>query len=101
MITPFNVVFELHFSLNLSVSADLPQMNVVLTGSGGILTEVQNHTLTCEASGGGSMAYTYMWLKNGSVVSGHELIHIHLLSSAGRMTLENINAMYHLLRQLP
>ena len=26
--------------------------------------------LTCEASGGGSMAYTYMWLKDGSVVSG-------------------------------
>ena len=45
-------------------------MNVVLTGSGGTLTEGQNHTLTCEASGGGSMAYTYMWLRNGSVVSG-------------------------------
>ena len=26
--------------------------------------------LTCTASGGGSMAYTYMWLKNGSVVPG-------------------------------
>ena len=26
--------------------------------------------LTCTAIGGGSMAYTYMWLKNGSVVSG-------------------------------
>ena len=26
--------------------------------------------LTCTASGGGSMAYTYMWLKDGSVVSG-------------------------------
>ena len=25
--------------------------------------------LTCEASGGGSMAYTYIWLKDGSVVS--------------------------------
>ena len=30
----------------------------------------QNHTLTCEASGGGSMAYTYTWLKDGSVVFG-------------------------------
>ena len=30
----------------------------------------QNHVLTCEASGGGSVAYTYMWLKDGSVVSG-------------------------------
>ena len=26
------------------------------------------YTLTCEASGGGSMAYTYMWLRNNSVV---------------------------------
>ena len=45
-------------------------LNVTLTGSGGILTEGQNYMLTCEASGGRSMAYTYMWLKNGIVVSG-------------------------------
>ena len=44
--------------------------NVTLTGSGGTLTEGQNHVLTCEASGDGSIAYTYMWLRNGSVVSG-------------------------------
>ena len=42
----------------------------MLTGSGGTLTEGQNYMLTCEASEGGSMAYTYMWLKDGSVVSG-------------------------------
>ena len=48
----------------------LPQLNVMLTGSEGTLTEGQNHMFTCTASGGGSMAYTYMWLKNGSVVSG-------------------------------
>ena len=48
----------------------LPQLNVVLIGSGGTLTEGQNHILTCTASGGGSMAYTYMWLSNGSIVSG-------------------------------
>ena len=42
----------------------------MLTGSVGTLTEGQNYLLTCEASGGGSMAYTYMWLKDGSVVSG-------------------------------
>ena len=42
----------------------------MLTGSGGTLTEGQNHILTCTASGGGSMVYTYMWLKDGSVVSG-------------------------------
>ena len=42
----------------------------MLTGSGSTPTEGQNYTLTCTASGGGSMAYTYMWLRNGSVVSG-------------------------------
>ena len=31
----------------------------------------QNYTLTCEASGGEPMPlYTYMWLRNGSIVSG-------------------------------
>ena len=48
----------------------LPQLNVMLAGSGSTLTEGQNHTVTCTASGGGSMAYTYMWLKDNSVVSG-------------------------------
>ena len=51
------------------IATVLPQLNVMLTGSGGTLTEGQNYILTCTASGGGSMAYTYMWLRNGSVVS--------------------------------
>ena len=55
---------------HIPLSAVLPQLNVTLTGSGGTPTEGQNYMLTCEASGGGSMAYTYMWLKDGSVVSG-------------------------------
>ena len=42
----------------------------MLTGSGGTPTEGQNYMLTCTASVGGSMAYTYMWLRNGSVVPG-------------------------------
>ena len=42
----------------------------MLTGSGGTLTEGQNYMLTCTPSGGGSMAYNYKWLKDGSVVSG-------------------------------
>ena len=48
----------------------LPELSVTLTGSGDTLTAGQNHMLTCEASGGGSMAYTYMWLKDNHVVSG-------------------------------
>ena len=52
------------------LSAVLPRLYVILTGSGGTLTEGKNHTLTCTASGGGSMAYTYMWLKNDNLVFG-------------------------------
>ena len=48
----------------------LPQLNVTLTGSGDTPTEGQDYMLTCTASGGGSMAYTYMWLKDGIEVSG-------------------------------
>ena len=53
-----------------TIATVLPQLNVTLTGSGGILTEGQNYVLTCTASGDRSLAYTYMWLRNGSVVSG-------------------------------
>ena len=42
----------------------------MLSRSGGTPTEGQNYMLTCTASGGGSLTYTYMWLKDGSVVSG-------------------------------
>ena len=66
-------MFELRYlcssTFNHTTPID-PQLNVMLTGSGGTLIAGQNHMLTCEASGGGSMAYTYMWLKDGSVVSG-------------------------------
>ena len=48
----------------------VPPLAVMIVSSGGTLTAGQNHVLTCEASGGESMAYTYMWLKNDSVVSG-------------------------------
>ena len=61
----FNLVYELQ--LNPSVSAVL---KVMVTGSSSTLTEGQNHMLTCRATGGGSTAYTYMWLKNGIVMSG-------------------------------
>ena len=41
----------------------------MLNGSGDTLAAGQNYMLTCEASGGGSRAYTYVWLKNESEVS--------------------------------
>ena len=61
---------DIHQSNHTPLSAELPRLNVTLTGRGGTLTEGQNYMLTCTASGGGSMAYTYMWLKDGSLVSG-------------------------------
>ena len=48
----------------------IPPLTVRIVSSGGTLSAGQNHTLTCQASGGRSMAYTYTWLRNGSVVSG-------------------------------
>ena len=53
-----------------TVATTIPPLTVRIASSGGTLRAGQNHVLTCEASGGGSMAYTYMWLKDGSVVSG-------------------------------
>ena len=53
-----------------TVPATIPPLTVKIVSSGGTLKAGQNYTLTCEASGGRSMAYTYMWLKDGSVVSG-------------------------------
>ena len=52
-----------------TVAATIPPLTVRIVSSSGILRAGQNHALTCEANGGKSMAYTYMWLKNGSVVS--------------------------------
>ena len=48
----------------------IPPLTIKIVSSGGTLSAGQNHTLTCQASGGRSMAYTYTWLRNGSVVSG-------------------------------
>ena len=47
-----------------------PPLSVKIINSGGTLRAGQNHTLTCVASGGESMAYTYVWLKKDGVVSG-------------------------------
>ena len=53
-----------------TVAATITPLTVRIVSSGGTLRAGQNHILACEASGGGSMAYTYMWLKDSSVVSG-------------------------------
>ena len=52
-----------------TVATTIPPLTVSIVSSGGTLRAGQNHILTCEASGGGSTAYTYMWLKDGSVMT--------------------------------
>ncbi len=41
----------------------------MITGVGGTLTAGASHSLTCTASGGASMTYTYQWLRyDGDIV---------------------------------
>ena len=65
-----------------------------------LLTVKQDlYTLTCEASGGGSMAYTYMWLRNGSKVSDQNsstysfspLLVVHSTQYSCRVSLGSLN----------
>ncbi len=42
----------------------------MITGGGGTLTAGTNHNLTCTASGGASMTYTYQWLRYDGVIVG-------------------------------
>ena len=53
-----------------TTTTTIPPLTVRIVSSGGTLRAGQNHVLMCEASGGGSRAYTYRWLKDDSVVSG-------------------------------
>ncbi len=42
----------------------------MITGVGGTLTAGASHSLTCTASGGASMTYTYQWLRYDGVIVG-------------------------------
>ncbi len=43
---------------------------VIITGHGGVFTVGSSHSLTCTASGGASMTYTYQWLRYGGDIVG-------------------------------
>ncbi len=46
-----------------------PPLVVMITGGGGVFTVGASHSLTCTASGGASMTYTYQWLRyDGDIV---------------------------------
>ncbi len=41
----------------------------MITGGGGVFTVGASHSLTCTASGGASLTYTYQWLRyDGDIV---------------------------------
>ncbi len=46
-----------------------PPLVVMITG-GGVFTAGASHSLTCAASGGVTMTYTYQWLRYGGVIVG-------------------------------
>ncbi len=46
-----------------------PLVVMITGGGGGVFTAGASHSLTCTASGGASMTYTYQWLKyDGDIV---------------------------------
>ena len=44
--------------------------DVSVSGDGGEQTAGENHALTCQVTGGGTMTTTYQWLKDGAPLSG-------------------------------
>ena len=48
----------------------IPPLMVRITGGGSTFTAGQNHTLTCQVSGGSAnMMASYQWLKNDGILS--------------------------------
>ncbi len=47
-----------------------PPLVVMITGGSSTLTAGASHSLTCTASGGASMTYTYQWLRYGGDIVG-------------------------------
>ena len=52
--------------IRLHCSTPIDQLVVSISGSGGQLTAGENHMLTCQVTGGGTMTPTYQWMKDGS-----------------------------------
>ena len=46
-----------------------PPLVVMISGNSGQLTAGENHMLTCQVTGGGTMTPTYRWLRNGTVMT--------------------------------
>ncbi len=54
---------------DLTTSEPPPLLVVTISGGGGVFTVGTTYNLTCTASGGASMTYTYQWLRyDGDIV---------------------------------
>ncbi len=53
-----------------TTSTTTPPLVVMITGGGGVFTAGASHSLTCTASGGASMTYTYQWLRYDGDIDG-------------------------------
>ena len=52
-----------------TITPTIPPLGVTITGGGGIFTAGTSRNLTCTASGGEPVAYTYQWLRyDGNIV---------------------------------
>ena len=63
-----------------STTASTPPPLVVMITGGGTLTAGTSHSLTCTASGGASMTYTYQWLRNDEVLNNQNLPNMYSFS---------------------
>ncbi len=52
------------------LSTTVHSASLMITGGGGVFTARASHSLTCTASGGASMTYTYQWLKYDEDIVG-------------------------------
>ncbi len=56
-------------STTSTTASSPPPLVVMITGGGGVFTAGTSRSLTCTASGGASMTYTYQWLRyDGDIV---------------------------------
>ncbi len=62
MATPMTTTMEKTSTTSTTASSP-PPLIVMVTGGGGVFTVGTSHSLTCTASGGAFMTYTYQWLR--------------------------------------
>ncbi len=63
------IIYITGISTTSTTASPPPPLVVMITGGSGVFTAGASHSLTCTASGGASMTYTYQWLRyDGDIV---------------------------------